>query len=231
MRKFDEDTGLNAARRAVLFTVSVLEASGRHARQAEALQRQLTGWNAVSTARRGAEDAVTLAHARVAWADFILDRAVQALANEALRDAKGNRADSTFRELFPEPPSEVVRMGLEAEIARCASFAVVASKRTLSPATTAALAAVQAAMTAGQAALAARRAAFVQRTEAALDAASWMQATEAARQSVFVQLQGWALEEGEDRAYAERFFAADARKSQGGGKAKVAAAEDDDDRG
>ncbi len=32
-------------------------------------------------------------------------------------------------------------MGLEAEIARCASFAVVASKRTLSPAATAALAA------------------------------------------------------------------------------------------
>lgn len=230
MRKFDEDTGLNAARRAVLFTVSVLEASGRHARQAEALQRQLTAWNAVSTARRGAEDAVTLAHARVAWADFILDRAVQGLANEALRDAKGNREEPTFRELFPEPPSEVVRMGLEAEIARCASFAVVASKRTLSPAATAALTAVQAAMTAGQAALAARRAAFVQRTEAALDAASWMQATEAARQSVYVQLQGWALEEGEDRAYAERFFA-EVRKSQGGGEAKGAAAEDDDDRG
>jgi len=206
MRKFDASTGLQTARRSVLFTKSALEASGRHDRLVVAVALQLTRWGPVAEARRAADDAVTLAHARVSWGDYLLDRGVQAFANELLRDAGGDRNNTLFREFFPEPPSEVVRMGLEAEITRCERFDVVAAKRTLSERASAALGVVVAAMETGREALKARRAAYLQQAETSLDAVSWKEATEAARQSVHLQLQTWALENGEDRSYAERFF-------------------------
>ncbi len=206
MRKFDANTGLQTARRSVLFTKAALEASDRHERLVVAIALQLEGWTPVAEARRAADDAVTYAHARVSWGDYLLDRAVKGLANELLRDAGGNYDDKLFREFFPEPPSEVIRMGLESELNRCERFQLLATKRPLNERVSTALSAVTAAMETGRAALAARRAAFMQQAETSLDAVSWKEATEAVRQSVHLQLQAWALENGEERSYAERFF-------------------------
>lgn len=217
MRKIDAKTGLLAARRSVLFTVATLEASRRHERQAVALAVQLKGWSPVAEARRDAEDALTRAHAAVAWADYQLDRDVKGFGNELLRDAGGKRENRVFRAFFPEAPSEVVRLGLETEITRCERFALVATKHTLSERAAAALGAVQASMEAGRAALATRRAAFMRRAETSLDAVQWKEATQAARHSVHLQLQTWALEHNEDRAYADRFFM-DPRASRTKGK-------------
>lgn len=206
MRRFSDAVGFVAARASTLFTLSALEASDEHDRLAKAVGLQLARWVAVDEARRGAEDGVTRCNARIAWCDYRLDRAVKRLGNEVLRDAGGDASNKLFKEMFPEPPSAVIKLGLEAEIARCEAFAPVVAKRKLSKAAAAAYADVLAAMDAGTRALAARRAAYAKSAEASLDVASWKEATDAARQSVYVQLQSWAIEHGEDRSYADRFF-------------------------
>lgn len=206
MQKFNAKTGLLAGRQSLLFTEAALAASGRHARAAKVVGQHLGRWSEVWQGRRDAEDAITRTNARVAWCDFMLDRAVAGFANELLRDVGGKSSHKDFREFFPEAPSEVIQMGLQSQIQRCESLLVVASKRKLSARAGAALKPLKDAITAGQDALAARRAAYVQQAEATLDAQTWRESTEAARQSLHVQLQSWALENGEPRSYADRFF-------------------------
>lgn len=206
MRRLTEKTGLLAARQSVLFTEAALIASGIHERLARPVGQLLGKWSGVWQARRDAEDAITRANARVTWGNLRLDGATTAFANELLRDVGGKSDDPLFRAFFPEPPNEVVKLGLESQIERCEGFAVVASKRKLTPGATRALRAVEDAMSSGREALAARKAAFVQQAQASLDAQTWRESAEAARQSLYVQLQGWALENREARSYAENFF-------------------------
>lgn len=206
MRKFDGKTGLESGRKSVLFTAAVLEASGRHERLAKALNQQLGRWSEVASARQAVEDEITRTNAQVAWCDYALDHSLKGFANELLRDAKGNNADKGFREFFPEPPSGVIRLGLEAEIARCEAIFVVASKRKLAKGAAHALEAVRVAVDEGRKAIAARRAAYIRQAEASLDAETWKESADAVRQSVYVQLQAWALENGEERGYADRFY-------------------------
>lgn len=206
MREFDEKTGWEGGRAEVLYTFAVLEAAGSHDKLKRAITLQLDRWNTLEKARRAAEDGVVTANACVAWADHVLDNAVRGFANEVLHDVGGDATKRNFTAFFPEPPSEVIRMGLEAEVDRCERFAVVAEKVPLSKAATAKLAAVTAAMEAGKAALARRRDAYNAQAQASLDVASWKESANATRVSVFVQLQAWALEHEEERAYADRFF-------------------------
>jgi hypothetical protein len=206
MRQLGVKTGLLAARQSVLFTEAALAASGVHERLARPVEQLLARWSTVWQARRDAEDAITRANARVSWADVRLDGAVMAFANELLRDAGGKSEDAVFRAYFPEAPSQVIKLGLEAQIERCESFAVVASKRKLGAGAAKALRAVDEAMRSGREALAARKTAYVQQAQAALDAQTWRESAEAVRQSVYVQLQSWALENREPRSYAENFF-------------------------
>lgn len=208
MREFDDKTSWEGGRSEVLYTFAVLEASGSHDKLKRALTLQLDRWNTIEKARRAAEDGVVTANACVAWADHILDATVRGFANEALHDAGGDATKRGFVAFFPEPPSEVIRMGLETEIDRCERFAVVAEKVPLSKAATAKLAAVTAAMDAGKTALARRRDAYNTQAQASLDIAGWKESANATRVSAFVQLQAWALEHEEERVYADRFFPA-----------------------
>ena len=173
MRRLTEKTGLLAARQSVLFTEAALIASGIHERLARPVGQLLGKWSGVWQARRDAEDAITRANARVTWGNLRLDGATTAFANELLRDVGGKSDDPLFRAFFPEPPNEVVKLGLESQIERCEGFAVVASKRKLTPGATRALRAVEDAMSSGREALAARKAAFVQQAQASLDAQTW----------------------------------------------------------
>lgn len=206
MKRLGDKTGLLTARQSMLFTEAALLASGIHARMARPVGQLLAKWLEAWQARRDAEDAITRANARVTWGNLRLDGATNGFANELLRDVGGKADDPLFRAYFPEPPSQVVKMGLENQIARCEGFAVVASKRKLSPGATKALRAVEEAMDNGREALAARKAAYVQQAQAAMDVQTWRESAEAARQSIYVQLQSWALENRESRAYAENFF-------------------------
>jgi len=215
MRQLGAKTGLLAARQSVLFTEAALVASGVHERLARPVGQLLGRWSTVWQARRDAEDAITRANARVAWADLRFDGAVLAFANELLRDAGGQSEDALFRSFFPEAPSRVVKLGLASQLTRCEDFAVIAAKRKLSAGAAKALRAVDDAMQAGREALAVRKAAYVQQAEAALDAQSWREAAESARQSVYVQLQSWALENRQSRAYAENFFPSGGARSVG----------------
>jgi hypothetical protein len=226
MRKISEKTSWAAARAEVVFTDAVLDASGEHPKLLRAMRAQVERWMVIDAARQAAEDGVVRAHARVAWQDLRLDRRVRAFANELLRDAGGRADDKTFRAYFPEAPNEVIRLGLENEIERCERFATVRGKVAVSKAAAAKLAAVEEAITDGKAALKARRDAFAARTGVSLDVAGWKEASNAARESVYVQLRAWALEHGEERGYAERFFPANnsrvtvADEDEGGGGGK-----------
>lgn len=218
MREFDEKTSWEGGREEVLYTASVLDAAGAHDKLKRAVALQLERWNAVEKTRRAAEDGVVAANALVSWADHVLDNAVRAFANELLRDAGGDSSKRSFAAYFPEAPSEVVRMGLEAEVERCERFDAVAEKVPLSKTAGAKLAAVNAAITAGRAALTRRREAYTARAQASLDVASWKESANATRVSVFVQLQSWAVEHEEERAYADRFFPVRANARRKGAK-------------
>jgi hypothetical protein len=206
MRQIDEKTGWEASRADVLFTESVLGASEAHPKLLRAMRVQNERWTALDVERREAEDRVVRANARVSWLDLRLDGCVRVFANELLRDAGGNKDDKTFRAYFPEAPSEVIRLGLESEIERCERFDTVRERVTISKPAAAKLAAVDAAISEGKAALQGRRDAFAARTGVSLDVESWKEATNAARESVYLQLRTWALENGEERGYADRFF-------------------------
>jgi hypothetical protein len=206
MREFDDKTSWEGGRADVLYTVAVLEAADVHDKLKRAVALQLERWNTVEKTRRAADDAVVSANASVAWADHLLDGAVRAFANELLRDVGGDASRRSFAAFFPEAPNEIIRMGLEAEVERCERFAAVAAKVTLSKNAAAKLAAVNDAIALGRTALVRRRDAFTARAQAALDVASWKESSNATRNSVHVQLQTWAIEHEQERAYADRFF-------------------------
>ncbi len=208
MREFSDATGFESARDATLFTVCVLEASGAHEKAAKALSGVVARWDVVDAARRKAEDGVTRANAKVAWCDWELDVAVKKFANELLRDANGDGKNTVFRSFFPSAPSETIRLGLENEIEQCEAMLVTSERVKLSKGAADALKQVKAASAKGSKALAERKAAYAAQAVAWLDVAAWKQAANAARVSVFVQLQAWAVSNGEDRSLADKFFPA-----------------------
>ena len=94
------------------------------------------------------------------------------------------------------------------EIELCARFATVRQKVAISKTAAAKLTEVAAAITAGKAALEVRREAFAARSGVGLEVASWKDAANAARESIYVQIRAWELDHGEERGYADRFFPA-----------------------
>ncbi|MFO0558663.1 MAG: hypothetical protein U0269_11670 [Polyangiales bacterium] len=216
MREFSETMGFETARDSTQYTASVLDASGVHEKQAKAMKAQLTKWDAIELARRAAVDGVTKANARVAWCDYELDASVKRFANELLRDANGNRDEKTFRTFFAEAPNEVIRLGLENEIELCEAMIATGAKVKVSKTASEALTAIKAKVAAGKKALDERKAAYAAQASVSLDMTAWKQATNAARVSVYVGLQSWAVEHGEDRSYAERFFPEGPKRSAKG---------------
>lgn len=208
MRQFDDKTSWEGARAEILYTVSVLGASKRHDKILHAVKVHLDRWGPLEAQRREADDAIVMANAAVAWADHDLDAAVRAFANEVLHESGHNTSHRTYVSFFPEPPNEIIRLGLESEIARCERFDVVASRIELSKASAAKLAAVNVAIEAGKVALKKRRDAFMAQAQCSLDITSWKEAANNARVSCHLQLQAWGLDNNDERAYAERFFPA-----------------------
>ncbi len=216
MREFDDKTTWEGGRDDCVFLLAVLEAAGAHEKQRKAIAVHVERWNAIEVARRASEDGIARANAGVSWCDHLLDTTVRKLADESEHESRST-GDGAFARYFPEPPSEVIRMGLEAEIERCAEFEVVAKAIPQSKTLAEKHEAVRKAMEAGRGAIERRRAAYTASAQSSLDIAIWKEAANATRVSIFVQLQAWGLEHGMDRSYADRFFPA---KSAGKSKAK-----------
>lgn len=207
MRLFDEGEGWDAMRKDVRFTASALAASTEHGSLARALRALLTRWATLDAERLASEDALVDANALVATSDARLDRCVTRLGATLLSESEGNRDAAGFKAYFPESPTEVVRLGLESEIARTRAFFTVAEERGASRAVRAILGEIEELHTQGTAALAQRESATVELARGSLRRTSWREDANRARRSVEAALAQYATDHELPRDYPTTFFA------------------------
>jgi hypothetical protein len=204
---FNENTAWEAARKDVRYTVSTLEAVGIHEKQAVAAKELLASWDTIEASRLAAEDELVAGNALVALVDAQLDDLVALLAQK-LRGELGRDDSPEFRRFFPEPPSEVIRLGLESELARVKRFAVVAGEIPPPEAAAPVLAAIQEMSARGQQALTRREEATTQRARVSLRIQTWKEQANAVRRSIANQLEAHAIAKKLPPGYADRFFPA-----------------------
>jgi hypothetical protein len=127
-RLFNDETPWEQARKEVRHTAASVSAEDDHAALAKPLREILSQWTALDQERRDTDDAMVDASAFVRRLDSKLDRAVEKLASRLLFEVDQNREHPTFVTYFPEPPNEVIRLGLESEIERTKKFDHVAEE-------------------------------------------------------------------------------------------------------
>jgi len=219
---FTDKTPWENARKDVRHSAATLTASEIHLAAAKPVKELLLRWNETDQERRDADDRVVDANALVAWIDVrVLDPLVTELASLLLHEAKQDRSDPKFRRFFPEPPNEVVRMGLESEIKRTKAFFGAAEEVPISQEGEAILAKIADAHKRGDAALKAREEATLHIARISLRIQTWKEDANGVRRSVKTNLDAYANENGLPRDYSDPFFpAARAAKSE---KAKAPA--------
>lgn len=205
LRMFDDGTGWDAARKELRWTASALRAEGQ-AKLDEACRKHLAQWVERDTERRDAEDAEVDANALVATRDARLDRAYRSFEEQCGHDF--GRDSAEYRALFPEPPNEVIALGLESELVRLGPLLGAAreKQKALSADAKKKLAAVQKAMNEGKAALTAREEATLGLGRVRLRLQTWREDANALRRSVHNQLETHALAQKLPRDYADGFF-------------------------
>jgi len=211
LRLFHEGTGWEQARKDTRYTAARLDARAAHDGLAKPLRGLLARWVTIDEERREADDAVVDANALVAALDDELDTAVDAFINRLLYELHGDGAHPVFKAYFPEPPSEVLRLGLESEIERTKKLFHVAEERKVSKEVSQLLAAIAAVSKRGTAALAAREAAYATTSRVTLRIQTWKESANAARRGVDSVLEGHAVKAQLPRGYADRFFPAPPR--------------------
>jgi hypothetical protein len=217
---FTDKTSWENARKDVRHTASTLTASEVHLPAAKPLKTLLTRWNEIDQERRDADDQLVDANALVAWIDVrLLDPLVTELASVLLHGARQDRSDPKFKRFFPEPPNEVVRMGLESEIKRTKAFFNVAEEVQTSQEAKAILAKITAAHKQGEAALAAREEATLHVARISLRIQTWKEDANGVRRSVANKLDAHANENGLPRDYSDAFFPASRAAKSSAGKA------------
>ena len=209
MALFTDKTSWENVRKDVRHTASTLTASEVHLPVAKPLKALLTRWNETDQARRDADDQLVDANALVAWIDVrLLDPLVVELASLLLHEAKQDRSDPKFKRYFPEPPNEIVRMGLESEIKRTKAFFSVAEEVPPSKEGKAILAKIASAHKQGEAALAAREEATLHVARISLRIQTWKEDANGVRRSVENNLDAHANGNGLPRDYSDAFFPA-----------------------
>jgi hypothetical protein len=211
LRLFTEDTPWEQARKDVRYTVTSLATRRKHEQLVKPLAALLTRWSAVEDERREAEDALVDANAVVASLDEELDEAVFRLVSRLLFEVDHNAQHPTFLAYFPEPPSEVIRLGLESEITRTKELFAVAEQKSASPELRAILEVIADLHRRGEEALAQREQAFIRLSRAELHIQDWKESANAARRSVANVLEGFAMKNHLPRGYADGFFPPSAR--------------------
>jgi hypothetical protein len=174
----------------------------------------LARWAAIEEERIRAEDALVDANAVVSAIDDELDEAVFRLVSRLLVEVDHNAAHPTLHAYFPEPPSEVIRLGLESEITRTKDLFGVAEQQKASPEIRAILDHIAALHHRGEEALRDREQAFVALSRAELHMADWKESANAARRSVANVLEAYALKNHLPRGYAENFFPPSSRTAK-----------------
>ena len=111
LRLFTEETSWEQARKDLRYTVKSLEARRKHEALVKPLASLLGRWSAIEEERRASDDALVDANAVVAALDEELDEAVFRLVSRLLQELGHDTAHPTFKAYFPEPPSEVIRLG------------------------------------------------------------------------------------------------------------------------
>lgn len=208
MRLFDEGTGWEQARKDTRYPTARLDARKQHAALAGPLRGLLDRWNAIDQERRDAEDAAVDANALVSAIDEELDDATGLLVARLLYEANNNHADPTFKAYFPEPPSEVIRLGLESQIERTMKLANVAEAKKASKDVWAILKSMAEIEARGTKALAARVVAYTEVSRVSLRIQTWKENANAARRGVEAALETYAVANGKPRSYADAFFPA-----------------------
>ena len=208
MRLFDEGTSWEQARKDTRYPAARLDAKKRHAPLSKSLRALLAQWNTTDQERRDADDAVVDANALVSAIDEELDDTIGLLVARLLYEAGNDPANATFKTYFPEPPNEVIRLGLESEIARTKELVHVAEEKKASKEVWAILKAVAEIEKRGTEALAARVEAYTGVSRGALRIQTWKENANAARRGVEAALETWAVANGKPRGYADAFFPA-----------------------
>jgi hypothetical protein len=206
LRLFTDETSWEQTRRDVRHARAALAATGDHANLANAMTKLLASWSSLDAERIEADDALVDANALVRYWDSQLDELVARLAARVIADH--GKGSSEYLALFPEAPATIVRLGLESEIARVKKFDVVAKERKLSKGVQELLAQIGKVVTDGSKVLAARVTAAEGSARVALRVAAWKEDANAARRSVAISLDKWALENGAGRDYSHAFFPA-----------------------
>jgi hypothetical protein len=208
LRLFTEDTSWDHARKDVRYTVKSLETRPKHQQLVRPLGSLLARWATIEEERRTAEDELVDANAVVSAVDAELDEAVFRLVSRLLVEVGHDPAHATFRAYFPEPPSEVIHLGLESEIARTRELFAVAEEKHASAEVREILAGIAELQRRGEAALSAREQAFVAVSRADLHVQDWKESANAARKSVAHVLEAFATKNQLPRGYSEGFFPA-----------------------
>ncbi len=211
MRLFDEGTSWEQARKDTRYPAARLDARKRHAVLSKSLRALLAQWNTTDQERRDADDAVVDANALVSAIDEDLDDAVGLLVARLLYEAGNDPANATFKTYFPEPPNEVIRLGLESEIARTKDLVHVAEEKKASKEVWTILKVVAEIEKRGTEALAARVEAYTGVSRVALRIQTWKENANAARRGVEAALETYAVANGKPRSYADAFFPAPPR--------------------
>ena len=223
MALFTDKTSWENVRKDVRHTASTLTASEVHLPVAKPLKALLTRWNETDQARRDADDQLVDANALVAWIDVrLLDPLVVELASLLLHEAKQDRSDPKFKRYFPEPPNEIVRMGLESEIKRTKVFFKVAEEVPPSKEGKAILAKIAVVHKQGEAALTAREEATLHVARISLRIQTWKEDANGVRRSVENNLDAHANGNGLPRDYSDAFFPASRAGKSPAGKASGA---------
>jgi hypothetical protein len=203
-RLFTDDTGWETSRKDLRYTCAALAADPSQAKLAKPLRAHLERWDVIDKQRRDADDAVVDANAVIAFLDGRLDHTVQALVDR-LRYEFGTD-HPTFQAYFPEPPSQLIRLGLESELDRVKTFHDIARERGASRDVQRILAEIAAIDTEGRKALAAREQAVAGVARVALKMMSWKEAANSARRTVESALMTYASEHNLPRDYPDAYF-------------------------
>jgi hypothetical protein len=205
-RLFNEDTPWEQARKDVRTTAAAVAAEKDHAALAKPLRALLTQWGTVEQERRDADDAMVDANALVRHFDKKLDRAVEKLVSRLEFEVGGERSKPGFAEYFPEPPNEVIRLGLESEIARTERFDNVAKELGASKQVRALLATIDGIRKEGAKVLETREEVAKRQGRVSLRISVWKESANAARRGVENALDAYAIANDLPRDYSDEFF-------------------------
>ncbi len=206
MRTFDDEISWVVVRKDLRHTRATLKASGAHAPALKAIQKLLDRWYVLNQEIIAAEDAVVDSHALVGWSDDVLDVRVGVFARDVDHSVGGDRTHRNFVSFFPQSPGEVIRLGLESEIAQTAHFDHVARAIKLPKEAQESLRGVGEARAAGTVALHDREESVKSEALTRLRVRQVKDDANAVRRAVYNGIERHAIEHGLGGEYVGRFF-------------------------